>query len=179
MDLTLLYQCYSEKAWLLQELRSDHAGETGAVWIYKGILTVSRDDQVRQFSSRHLSTEEGHLALMEQLLPFNERSRLLPLWKLAGFLAGAVPSLFGAQAVYATIEAVEHFVVQHYQPQVERLRKDGANEVANILEQCMHDEMTHQCEARLNLRQSGRLENLLKRVVIAGSGLAVAAARRI
>ena len=30
-------------AWLEAELRSDHAGETGAVLIYRGILAFSRD----------------------------------------------------------------------------------------------------------------------------------------
>ena len=30
-------------AWLIGELRSDHAGETGAVMIYRGILAFCKD----------------------------------------------------------------------------------------------------------------------------------------
>ncbi len=33
--------------WLESDLRSDHAGETGAVWIYKGILSFAGDQDIR------------------------------------------------------------------------------------------------------------------------------------
>ena len=65
-------------AWLVQELRSDHAGETGAVMIYRGILAFTRDAELRDFAARHGATEQGHLDLLEQLLPSQQRSRLLP-----------------------------------------------------------------------------------------------------
>ena len=48
---------------LRKDLRSDHAGETGAVMIYKGILAVSRDPALRSFASTHLETEQKHLEL--------------------------------------------------------------------------------------------------------------------
>ena len=95
---------------LLADLRSDHAGETGAVWIYKGILSGSGDPEVREFASKHLVAESRHLALMETLLTQSQRSCLLPLWRLAGFLTGYVPSLMGSRAVFLVIEAVETFV---------------------------------------------------------------------
>ena len=47
--------------WLEGELRSDHAGETGAVWIYKGVLAARPQQSLRQFCERHLQTEEQHL----------------------------------------------------------------------------------------------------------------------
>ena len=34
---------------LIPHFRSNHAGEIGAVFIYKGILTVSKDPEVRDF----------------------------------------------------------------------------------------------------------------------------------
>ena len=45
---------------LMPELRTDHAGETGAVWIYRGVLAVSRDPALRAFAQRHLATERRH-----------------------------------------------------------------------------------------------------------------------
>ena len=54
-------------AWLVGEMRSNHAGETGAVMIYRGILKVSRDETVIAFAQRHLATEQEHLALIESL----------------------------------------------------------------------------------------------------------------
>ena len=92
---------------LVGELRSDHAGESGAVWIYHGVLAVTRDAGVRDFARRHRATEQRHLDLIEQLLPTSQRSRLLVPWRAAGFLTGALPALFGPRAVYATIAAVE------------------------------------------------------------------------
>ncbi|MGB0624820.1 MAG: demethoxyubiquinone hydroxylase family protein, partial [Luminiphilus sp.] len=83
--------------WLQQELRSDHAGEFGAVMIYRGILAVSRDTSVREFADSHLRTEQEHLALMEEIVPPAGRTRLLPLWHVMGWLTGALPALLGRQ----------------------------------------------------------------------------------
>jgi ubiquinone biosynthesis monooxygenase Coq7 len=104
---------------LLSDLRTDHAGETGAVMIYRGILAATRDAAVRRFASGHLATEADHLAAIEQLLAPRHRSRLLPLWRGAGWLTGALPAWLGPRAVYATIEAVETFVDHHYTDQIE------------------------------------------------------------
>ena len=71
-------------SWLRRELRSDHAGEYGAVMIYRGILAISRDAQARQFAERHLVTEARHLELMEEIVPPANRTRLLPLWHVMG-----------------------------------------------------------------------------------------------
>ena len=51
-------------------LRSDHAGEVGAVYIYKGILKVAKDAELVSFSKRHLATEESHLQEIEAVLNF-------------------------------------------------------------------------------------------------------------
>ena len=93
------------------DLRTDHAGEVGAVCIYQGVLQFARDPVLRAFAEHHLVTEQKHLLLIAGWLPRAEYSRLLHLWRLAGFLTGALPALFGPKAVYATIEAVETTVV--------------------------------------------------------------------
>jgi ubiquinone biosynthesis monooxygenase Coq7 len=98
---------------LIGDLRSDHAGETSAVAIYLGILAVSRDPKIRAFAQEHLATEREHIARMEALLRPGQRSVLLPLWRVAGWLTGFLPALAGPRAVYATIDAVETFVDHH------------------------------------------------------------------
>ncbi len=175
------YACSApDRDWLIGELRSDHAGETGAVWIYRGILAVSHDELVRAFSKRHLDTELTHLEAMEALLPRKEQSRLIPLWKLAGFLTGCIPALFGRRLVFVTINAVESFVEQHYLEQVLRLRQEGADSLADLLEQCMTDEVEHKLEAEhLMGEHNVPLDNVLRWMIGTGSALAVAAARRI
>ncbi len=106
---------------LRADLRTDHAGETGAVMIYRGILALSRDPGVREFAQLHLATESRHLALIEGVLPAAHRSRLLRIWRIAGWLTGGLPSLAGPTAVYTTIAAVETFVDRHYAEQIRRI----------------------------------------------------------
>ncbi|MBT8148250.1 MAG: demethoxyubiquinone hydroxylase family protein [Gammaproteobacteria bacterium] len=160
-------------------MRSDHAGETGAVFIYKGILSLARDSDLRQFATEHLQTEVSHLDLITALLPASERSLLLPLWRLAGFLTGAIPALFGASAVYATIEAVESFVDHHYQEQIDRLRGQASlQEIAQLLESCRQDEIKHRDEARsAQVRAPGPLLRAWCWLVGIGSKMAVTLAR--
>ena len=167
--------------WLEKALRSDHAGETGAVAIYQGILKVSRDPELIDFAHRHIATELRHLAIMDELLPPARPSRLLPLWRLAGFFTGALPALIGARAVYATIDAVETFVDRHYRRQVEKLEGDPRwRTVRETLESCRRDEVGHRDEARRRCRECrGPAMKVWTRMVTIGSTLGVATAERV
>lgn len=167
--------------WLQQELRSDHAGEFGAVMIYHGVLAITRDESARQFAERHLVTEQGHLQLMEEIIPHHHRTRLLPIWRVMGWLTGAIPALFGRQAVFATIEAVETFVDHHYEQQIVRLDPQGEfGALRQTLVDCQADEVSHRDEAaKLALPTRSLLMRLWCYVVGAGSAAAVVAAKRI
>ena len=167
--------------WLRQELRSDHAGEYGAVMIYRGILAISRDAQARQFAERHLVTEARHLKLMEEIVPAAHRTRLLPIWHVMGWLTGALPALFGRKAVFATIEAVETFVDHHYAQQIVRLGNSGEEgALLQTLLDCQADEVSHRDEAAaLGSQSKNPLLRLWCAVVGAGSAAAVAAAKRV
>jgi ubiquinone biosynthesis monooxygenase Coq7 len=175
---------------VLADLRTDHAGETGAVLIYRGILAASSDAAVRSFAERHLGTESRHLERIEAMLPPSHRSRLLPAWRVAGWLTGAVPALFGARAVHATIEAVETFVDRHYAAQLERIDAidpQAANaplqSLRALLEACRQDEVGHRDESASAFAAAGRDAGLLlrgwTRLVGAGSVAAVAVSRRL
>ena len=165
---------------MIGALRSDHAGETGAVAIYQGVLAVSRNHSVRAFARHHLATEERHLEIMQQLVLPVHRSRLLPVWRLAGWLTGALPALLGAVAVYRTIDAVETFVELHYTEQIERLRRrpeDGA--LCAVLEACCADEVMHRNEARSQLGAPGLVGRCWTSLVGLGSRAGVNLACRI
>lgn len=165
---------------VIADLRTDHAGETGAVQIYRGILAVSRDPALRAFAERHRRTERDHLRHIATWLPADERSALLPLWRLAGWLTGALPALFGPRAVYATIEAVERFVDRHYAEQVEHLENQPALvELRDTLAWCRDDERSHRDEAAAAQSvEPGALLRAWTALVGAGSRLAVRIARR-
>ncbi len=165
---------------VLADLRSDHAGETGAVAIYRGILHVARDSELRAFAQRHLHTEQQHLEQMQAWLPLSERSRLLPAWRGAGWATGALPALFGPPAVYATIAAVETFVDRHYAEQIAHLQiAPGPPGLRDTLAACQADECAHLDEAAaLAPARAGVALRMWCRLIGAGSSAAVALARR-
>ena len=170
-------------AWVFAHLRTDHAGEVGAVCIYQGVLQFARDPELRAFAEHHLATEQNHLRLISGWLPKSEYSRLLPLWRLAGFLTGALPALFGPKAVYATIEAVETFVNQHYEEQILALaRQIELRNLRQTLLDCQADEVAHRDEAAAasqGLSQSGWMLRAWCAMVGAGSKAAVTLIRHI
>jgi ubiquinone biosynthesis monooxygenase Coq7 len=164
---------------LIDDLRTDHAGETGAVMIYRGILAIARDPGLRHFAQHHRATEALHLARIEPLLTRRQRSLLLPLWRIAGWLTGALPALLGPRAVYATIEAVETFVDQHYAEQIESIdRLDpgrlhaSLQAVRALLQECRSDEIAHRDEAALLFSHSAQARGpgLRLWVALVGSG---------
>lgn len=183
---------------LLRELRTDHAGETGAVMIYRGVLAVSKDPVLRAFAQHHLETERRHLALIEAVLPTPWRSRLLPLWRLSGWLTGALPACFGPRSVYATIQAVETFVDRHYAQQLTlidelllppkgpasdtragALAETDLRALRAMLLDCRQDEVAHRDDAAA--RWDGRAGLLMRGwrwLVSHGSEMAVRVCRR-
>ncbi|MEM8769930.1 MAG: demethoxyubiquinone hydroxylase family protein [Pseudomonadota bacterium] len=168
------FSAYALTGEQLAALRSDHAGEFGAVMIYRGILAVSRDATVLDFARHHLETEARHLAFFDNWLPPEHRSALLPIWRVAGWITGALPALFGPRWVYATIEAVETFVVEHYEAQLAmNLPKALEQTIASF----MADEDDHRQEAAGHRR--GRLLRVWRATVGKGSALAVKAAMRL
>ena len=168
---------------ILADLRSDHAGEAGAVQIYRGILCITRNADLRAFAEHHLATEQEHLALIGSHLPVAQYSVLLKVWRVAGWLTGVLPALFGPRVVYATVAAVETFVDRHYAEQVARLDalpadRDRAALRAD-LERCRLDELHHRDEALQAGASTGWVVRLWTGAAKHGSAAAVALARRL
>ncbi len=164
-----------------RDLRSDHAGEHGAVAIYRGMLAVTRDPDLRRFARRHLLAESRHLRFFQRFLPADGKSRLLPVWWLAGWLLGAGSAALGPRAAYATIAAVERFVEDHYNEQIDSMRgRPGLDGLVEILTKFCADEVHHRDDALASI-PSGEswLARSWGRVVDGGSRVGVAIARRI
>ena len=165
---------------IIPDLRTDHAGETGAVFIYKGILLVSKDKEIIKFANDHLLTEKKHLELIEEILPNCEKSKLLFLWKFLGLLTGLIPALIGKKFIYATIYFVESFVEKHYSEQILILKKEKkAFQLVQLLEKLKNDEISHKEDS---LKKFGKLSFLLRiwgYIVEIGSKTAVSISYKI
>lgn len=159
---------------LIPFFRTNHAGETGAVFIYKGILKNARDKEIINFSKKHLVTESEHLKIIEELLPRKYESKLINLWKFFGFVTGYFPSLLGKNFIYATIFAVESFVEKHYQEQIELIsNEEKYKEISNLISKLMHDEVEHKEEALEKMQNFNLAHRVWGKIVQLGSISAV------
>jgi ubiquinone biosynthesis monooxygenase Coq7 len=182
--------------WLDRELSSNIAGETGAVYIYKGALAALqhvRTDVSRQaveFCQEHMTNESKHLQYFQTILPVGKHTRLLPIWKIAGWTLGFLPTVIGgSKALYVTVEAVETFVEEHFQDQIGPLTEQGgSDELVKLLQHCCADEVHHKTDAAKKLlEQSGDHGPYLNAwwvrpwsaIVQRGSAFAAEVARRI
>jgi hypothetical protein len=73
-------------AFILCELRSDYAGETGVFFIFQGVLAIARGPAVRTFFEGHLVEESQH-----QLVYYDVASN----WSSWQYLAGVGMDLRG------------------------------------------------------------------------------------
>jgi len=165
---------------IIPDLRTDHAGETGAVFIYKGILLISKNNEIVEFANDHLKTESRHLELLEKILPSNEKSKLLFLWKFLGFLTGFIPSLFGKKFIYVTIFFVESFVERHYKKQIFELRKENKSlDLIKLLEKLKNEEISHKEDSLRRFDKLSILERIWGNIVKIGSKIAVSISHKI
>ena len=49
---------------MLNWMRSNHAGETGAVWIYMGAKCIFWNKKIQDMTKEHYETEKNHLIVM-------------------------------------------------------------------------------------------------------------------
>lgn len=131
-------------------IRVDHAGEYGAVQIYRGQRAVFDAIAGKQHAARVIAEmEEGeqeHLKTFDRMIA--ERgvrpTVMAPLWRVAGFGLGAVTALLGEQAAHACTEAVEDVIEEHYASQARALDASGADpELKDVVERFREDEMGH------------------------------------
>jgi ubiquinone biosynthesis monooxygenase Coq7 len=177
--------------WLDGELSSNLAGETGAVHIYKGALAALSirpiNDDVLEFCQAHMANEASHLQMFQYVVPDGKHTKLLPIWKTAGFALGFFPTLLcGSRALYVTVEAVETFVEEHFQDQIVLMKEQNAcPNLTQLLEHCCADEVHHKEDAARRLLQGGSTDldafwvQPWTSIVKGGSALAAAIARKV
>ncbi len=129
-------------------LRVDHAGEYGAVAIYKGQQAVfGRSAKTQKIADqlKHMQEEEQkHLDAFDELLNEYEvrPTAMTPIWNVAGFGLGVVTALMGEKAAHACTEAVETVIEQHYADQIEEV-KDSHPDLSAKFTQFREDELAH------------------------------------
>lgn len=133
---------------LEEMIRVDHAGEYGAVQIYRGQRAVFEHIEGKSHAARLIAGMEAgeleHLKTFDRLIA--ERgvrpTLMAPFWRVAGFGLGAVTALMGESAAHACTEAVEEVIEEHYGRQSDEL--EGVdNELKGVVDQFRADEIAH------------------------------------
>ncbi|HEY9234536.1 MAG TPA: demethoxyubiquinone hydroxylase family protein, partial [Phenylobacterium sp.] len=137
---------------LAEILRVDHAGELGAVHIYRGQRAVLGAASGKQKITGELEEMEGHEALhldrFDKLLNQHQvrPTAMAPFWRVAGFALGAGTALLGEKAAHACTEAVEDVIEKHYAGQIAEL-ESREPELAAELSKFRDEEIGHRDHA--------------------------------
>jgi len=130
-------------------IRVDHAGEYGAVAIYRGqravFKTLPHKARIAAQLEEMEADEQHHLDTFDDMIR-DGRSRptaLAPLWQLGGTALGAMTALMGERAAHACTEAVETVIEGHYAGQIEELRAMGEDELADLFDKFREEEVAH------------------------------------
>ena len=167
-------------------LRVDHAGEYGAVAIYRGQRAVfggrGKTRRIARTIEGMEREEQRHLDAFDDLL-LTRRVRptaLAPVWNAAGFALGAATALIGERAAHACTEAVESVIEEHYQDQVDELeRADAEPELAETFAAFRADELAHKETAIEGGAQDAPGYPLLSALIKAGCRLAIRVSEKI
>jgi len=133
---------------LAEMLRVDHAGEYGAVQIYRGQRAVFDRIEGKAHAARVIADmeagEQEHLKTFDRMLA--ERSVrptvMAPVWRVMGFGLGAATALMGERAAHACTEAVEDVIEEHYGRQSQALAGVDA-ELKHVVDKFREDEIAH------------------------------------
>ncbi len=123
-------------------LRVNHAGEYGAVRIYKGQYLARPLPVFKEMQKQ----EEEHLAVFSQLLIAHKISPSLfqPFWYVGGSLLGIISAALGEKTAHACTIAVEEVIDEHYEKQVQSLQEGSLKE---MIQKFQEDERHHHNEA--------------------------------
>jgi 3-demethoxyubiquinol 3-hydroxylase len=157
-------------------LKVNHAGEHGAVNLYRGQRFACwwRDDALRSTLEEYQGHEEAHRAIFAMKLGRRGRPRCRSyvLCGLGGYALGFVTGLCGRASIAATTVAVERVVLRHLAEQLKALR--GVDTAAvSAIESILRDEQTHHNRAALEPTQGMFWPRILRPVVSAATEVVI------
>ena len=136
----------SEHKTIARIVKVNHAGEFGAIRIYRAQLWVARHiypDAV-PFLEETLGHELEHCARFARAIPSrNARPcRVMALWGNGGLILGLVTALLGQRGIWICTASVEKTVHRHLEDQLAFL-VNRERELYNLISAIQNDEMAH------------------------------------
>jgi ubiquinone biosynthesis monooxygenase Coq7 len=149
-------------------MKVNHAGENGAVNIYRGQIFLAKltapklVEELREFQAH----EKQHRAIFAAELErrSHPRCRSYLLCGLGGLVLGFLTGLFGRNAIAATTVAVESVVLRHLREQMDIL--DGVDESARLaITSIVAEETQHRDDSAQHLDTAGFWARVLTPIV--------------
>jgi 3-demethoxyubiquinol 3-hydroxylase len=160
-------------------IRVNHAGEFGAVQIYKGQLAVLRRRETKKMIETMLSQEEDHFAYFDAKLK-NEHIRptmLTPMWRVMGFALGVGTALLGRRAAMACTVAVEEVIEEHYEEQLQHADID--DDLKDKIKEFQMDEIHHKEQGIEKFAKAAPCYPILRQFIRQGTKLAIFLSKKI
>lgn len=153
-------------------LKVDHAGEHGAVNIYRGQLTACRyrDAALRRELDVFRQHEEHHRKVFAEELRRRgvRQCRSYHLCGIGGYILGLVTGLCGRPSIAATTVSVERVVLRHLEAQL-RLLRDSDPDACRAINSIVRDEQDHHDRAALEKRRGFFWPRVLEPIVSAST----------
>jgi 3-demethoxyubiquinol 3-hydroxylase len=153
-------------------LKVNHAGEHGAVNIYRGqrLVCFWRDAELKRELEEFRAHEERHRAIFAAELRRRGVRRCRSYWAcgLGGFVLGVSTGICGRASIAAVTVAVERVVLRHLERQLREL--DGVDPAAHAaVAAIIEDERSHHDRAAQEPRQGIFWPRLIRPAVSAAT----------
>ena len=174
----------TNKKFLEELIRVDHAGERGAIKIYEGQLlalkTFKQDENLKKQIEEMKEHEKEHYDFFENEIQKRKISptKLLPLWDLLGVTLGFGTAMLGKKATMLCTASVEEVIGEHYKNQTYELHEDE-NELKKKIIKFRNDELDHKDIAYEGGAAKDGLYGLLDKVIKASSYAAIKISKKI
>jgi ubiquinone biosynthesis monooxygenase Coq7 len=177
----------ADGAWprrVAEMIRVDHAGEFGAVHIYRGQRAVFARQAATQRTAALIEEmeagEAAHLETFDRMIQErNVRPTLMaPVWRVAGFALGAATALIGEKAAHACTAAVEEVIEEHYAAQAKELGEEEP-ELRRTIEKFRVEEIAHKDTALVEGAREAPGYALLSAAIKAGCRLAIRVSEKV
>jgi ubiquinone biosynthesis monooxygenase Coq7 len=159
-----------------QILRVNHAGERGAISIYKGQILISRllhPSCVEPLESI-LGHEQRHFRTFDSILKSRglRACHALVLWAVGGWLLGVITALAGQRAIWVCTAAIENTVNQHLAEQVAFIGPRDP-EVLAAVQSIRADEEAHEDHALTHGGIGTGLYLVLRSIIVGATSFAI------
>ena len=174
----------TNKKFLEELIRVDHAGERGAIKIYEGQLlalkTFRQNETLKKQIEEMKEHEQEHYEFFDREIRNRDikPTKLLPLWDLLGVSLGFGTAMIGKKATMLCTASVEEVIGDHYKNQTYKLEEDE-KELRNKIIKFRDDELNHKDIAYESGATKDGLYGLLDKVIKTSSRIAIKISEKI